>query len=78
LTSEQYEYWKSYYKKEDNPMSEMAQFKVYIQETLEERINKMDDLGFDDEIIDQKIAQITFAFYNEQIIEWLRKRGEYI
>ena len=59
-------------------MSEMAQFKVYIQETLEERINKMDDLGFDDEIIDQKIAQITFAFYNEKIIEWLRKRGEYI
>lgn len=52
ITCEQFEYWKSYYKKEDNPMSEMAQFKVYIQETLEERINKMDDLGFDDEIID--------------------------
>jgi len=33
-------------------MSEMAQFKVYIQEILEERINKMDDLGFDDVIIE--------------------------
>ena len=24
ISKEQYEYWKSYYKKEDNPMSEMA------------------------------------------------------
>jgi hypothetical protein len=29
-------------------MSEMAQFKLYIQDELEERINRCDDLGFDD------------------------------
>lgn len=29
-------------------MSEMAQFKVYVQDILEERINEMADLGFGD------------------------------
>ena len=41
----------------------------------------MDDLGYreenerDDPI---KIAQITFAYENGEIIEWLKKRGDYI
>ena len=30
-------------------MSEIAQFKVYLQEILEQRINEMDDLGYDPE-----------------------------
>ena len=48
---------------------------------METRINAMDDLGYrekeerDDPI---KIAQITFAYENGEIIEWLQERGKYI
>ena len=59
-------------------MSEMAQFKVFIQEVLEERINHMPDLGYDAEDKYQKIAQITFAFFNQRITKVLRDRGSYI
>lgn len=78
-----YDKFKSHYYKEDNPISEMAQFKIYIQTKLEERISAMDDLGFDGvwEGPGQKkikIAQITFAFFNESIILQLKKRGTFI
>lgn len=62
----------------------MAQFKVFIQDELEDRINRMDDLGYDDasvkSLLDpenktKKVAQITFAFNNSLVIEWLRDRG---
>ena len=107
-------------------MSELAQFKLYVQMELEDRISEMDDLGFDDEpeepvgaqtasgkmnkflmqlerqknaeeklkerratgqTIDIagkklskriKIAQITFAFFNGEVINLLRKRGLFI
>ena len=49
LDKEIYHNWKKMYNKEDNPMSEMAQFKIYIQHKLEERISAMDDLGYDGE-----------------------------
>jgi hypothetical protein len=42
-----YSKWKNHYNMESNPMSEMAQFKIYIQNKLEERISAMDDLGYD-------------------------------
>lgn len=75
-----YNRWKATYHKENNPISEMAQFKLYIQNKLEERVSSMDDLGYDgvtgeNEKKKIKIAQITFAFYNEDIINNLRKRG---
>jgi len=31
----------------------------------------MDDLGYNKEEINQKIAQITFAFKNQKVIKWL-------
>ena len=50
---------------------------------MEERISKMEDMGYDgvwegpgDKHI--KIAQITFAFHNQDIINNLRKRGNFI
>ena len=78
-----YEKWKSTYYMENNPISEMAQFKIYIQNILEERISAMNDLGYDGpcENPDEKkikIAQITFAFHNEKIINLLKKRGVFI
>ena len=38
------------YHKENNPISEMAQFKIFVQSKLEERISAMDDLGYDGEV----------------------------
>ena len=46
-------------------MSEMAQFKQYVQELLESRLDNMHHFGVDGpENIPIKIAQITFAFRN--------------
>ena len=41
--------WQEKYLDEGNPMSEIAQFKVYLQEVLEQRINAMEDQGYDPE-----------------------------
>jgi len=41
----------------------------------------MDDLGYREEEFREeriKIAQITFAYENGEIIEWLKTRGEFI
>jgi len=60
-------------------MSETAQFKLYIQIELEKRITAMEDLGFEeDKDAPVKIAQITFAYYNGEVIRWLTKRGDLI
>lgn len=72
LVPEQYAKFMSQYYMPENPMTEIAQFKLYIQKELTDRISNMDDLGVDgDEHLYQggkkeiKIAQATFAFYNE-------------
>jgi len=49
----------------------MAQFKIYIQDKIENRVNQIDDLGYDEVEQHQKIAQITAAFYNQEIIAML-------
>ena len=38
----------------------------------------MDNLGYDEDIQQIKIAQITFAYNNREVINWLQKRGQYI
>jgi hypothetical protein len=46
---------------------------------LEKRITAMDDLGFEENKDEKvKIAQITFAYYNGAVINWLSKRGNFI
>jgi hypothetical protein len=48
---------------------------------MEDRINRIEDQGYDDENARnyrKKIAKITFAFDNAEIIEMLTKRGELI
>ena len=46
LEQKTYDKFKNKYFDETNPMSENAQFKLYLQLELEERINAMDDLGY--------------------------------
>ena len=43
-----YDRWKSRYFDERNPMSENAQFKLYLQNELEARVNGMPDMGYDE------------------------------
>jgi hypothetical protein len=72
------EYLKNYYDP-TNPMGEIAQFKLYVQLELEKRLNDFPNQGIDgphDQEI--KIAQITFAFDNSKVINWLKERGKYI
>jgi hypothetical protein len=48
---------------------------------MEERINKIKDQEYDDENdrkYRKKIAKITFAFNNSEVIEILTERGELI
>lgn len=52
-----------------------------MQNELEERINRIPDQGYDDEDkrnYFKKIAKMTFAFNNAEIIHALRERGESI
>lgn len=69
-----------YYDK-TNPMTENAQFKLYIKDELETRINELPDQGYDEadqQGYKKKIAQITFAYENSLIINQLAKRGTYL
>ena len=47
LSESQYQYFLDYYHQPSNPMSEIAQFKLYIKEEMEKRINDFPDQGFD-------------------------------
>jgi hypothetical protein len=81
LEQKTYENFLEKYYDKENPMSENAQFKLYVQDELEARINAMPDQGYDEphlRDVPKKIAQITFAYENTKIIEWLTYRGYYI
>lgn len=78
LEVETYEKFKKTYYDERNPMSENAQFKLYVQNELEDRLNAEDfpSQGYDDgdeaaQLARKKIAQITFAYENGKVIDWL-------
>ena len=51
-------------------------FKDWLQEEMEKRLSRMPDLGFEDEPVDEpKIAVVTFAFNNSEMIKLLTERG---
>ena len=47
INEKSYDKFKQEYFLDTNPMSEMAQFKQYVQSELEDRLNAMDNLGLD-------------------------------
>jgi hypothetical protein len=74
-----YEEFKLNYYDPTNPMGEINQFKLYVQLELEKRLNEFPSNGVDGPgEQDIKIAQITFAFDNSKVINWLKTRGTYI
>lgn len=78
MPPESHAYFIDHYHNPHSPMSEIAQFKLYVQTELESRLSSMEDLGLDGQTDKIVIAQITFAYFNDQVITWLRKRGDLI
>ena len=57
----------------------MEAFRDWIQHEMEERLDKLPDLGYEDEPVEHvKIAVTAFAFKNAEIIHLLKERGEVI
>ena len=75
-----YEVFINKYLDDTNPMSEIAQFRLYVRDEMERRLTEFPNLGIDGDEGDIaiKIAMITFAFDNGEIIYDLRRRGKYI
>jgi hypothetical protein len=61
---------------ETNPISEIGQCRLYIKEEMEKRLTAFPGHGAPDEQI--KIAIVTFAFDNAEIIQGLSQRGRAI
>ena len=78
---EMYEHFQEKYLDDTNPISEIGQFRTYVKDEMESRLTEMPALGIDGPEGDEmpvKIAIITFAFFNFEIVHNLRKRGIYI
>jgi len=79
LDEDMYDHFIRNYFDPTNPIAECAQFKLYVQLELEKRLSDMPDLGYEEEEQKEiKIAQITFAYDNAELINSLKKRGKYI
>jgi len=82
LDESTYDFWKSHYFDETNALPENAQFKLFIQNELEQRCTDMPHQGLEEEIPGEKyqvkISQITMAFNNAYIVNELSKRGALI
>lgn len=77
---EMYEYFQEKYLDETNPISEIGQFRTYVKDEMESRHTEFPCLYLDGDGEEErdkpvKIAVITFAFNNSEIIHNLRKRG---
>lgn len=77
---EMYEYFQEKYLDETNPISEIGQFRTYVKDEMESRLTDFPCLYIDGDGEEErdrpvKIAIITFAFNNSEIIHNLRKRG---
>ena len=55
-------------------LSKVVGFQLWMQREMENRVNKLPSLGYD-EVAEIKVAVTTMAFKNGEIIDLLRKRG---
>lgn len=61
------------------PKAKLAQFRDYLKAEMEDRLTRLPDLGYEEEPPEQiKIAMISFAFDNAEVINLLKERGSYI
>ena len=83
LSEDAYDYWRDHYYDKTNVLPENAQFKLYLQNTLEDRLTACPNQGFEEEDENGesakiKISQITMAYNNSWIVNMLTKRGTLI
>ena len=81
ITEEMYENFVNKYLDDTNPISEIGQFRSYVKDEMENRLTEFPGLGIDGPEGDEapvKIAVVTFAFDNAEIIKNLTKRGTYV
>jgi hypothetical protein len=81
ILPDMYEYFQEKYLDETNPISEIGQFRTYVKDEMESRLTEFPALGIDGpegDIMPVKIAMITFAFNNAEIIHRLYDRAYYI
>ena len=87
IFKETYDNWLSTYLDLSNPISEISQFRLFIKDEMEKRLSDMPcnkyhhvdlDTSCTHDHEEVKIAMITFAFDNAEIIKGLRKRGDAI
>ena len=63
---------------QSSPLSEITQFRLFIKDELEHRLTEFPGLGYEGEEGDNapvKIAMITFAYSNSNVITKLMNRG---
>ena len=78
VTESMYDAFQIKYLDETNPISEIGQFRSYVKDEMESRLTEFPALGIDGpegDAMPVKIAVITFAFFNYEIIHNLRRRG---
>jgi hypothetical protein len=76
-----YDYFVDKYLDATNPISEIGQFRSYVKDEMEARLTEFPPLGIDGpegDVMPVKIAIITFAFNNAEIIKNLKRRGKLI
>lgn len=77
VTIEHYQRFLQKFYDPKNPISENNQFKLYVKDEFERRLNTFPDLGMDHEGNENgiEVAIVTCAFNNAKIINWLKERG---
>lgn len=76
-----FSYFQNKYLDQSSPLSEITQFRLFIKDEMEHRLTEFPGLGYEGEEGDMaqvKIAMITFAYSNSNVISKLMKRGTYI
>lgn len=59
--------------------TKIAAFRDFLQEEMETRLTRLPDLGYEEVPPERiRIAMITFAFDNAELINLLRKRGTFV
>ena len=60
-------------------MARVEAFRDWIQHEMEQRLDQLPDLGYEDAPVEHvKIAVTSFAFNNSEIIQLLKERGSVI
>lgn len=56
--------------------SKLAQFRAFLQKTLEDNLTQMPDLGYEDDPPERIIiSMVSFAFDNAELINLMKQRG---